>query len=242
MEERQSLERHQRRAMEEFRHRLKRLEPAVALGDTWEQVRPRVEKYDEYRALDSDETRRAAFDKYMRRLKEKEEDLERDRNGRREFRERERENRSGRDSNREYRNGHGDSHRRHRTRTRSPEPDAYEADRRKATADRETRHRQGGTTGLSPPHRRDRDHRDRDRDRYDRSTRQVSVSHYDRERREREAEREQNYISRADPRERASELDYGDSRPTPTRRRRDSDGGSPSSRRDSKVSRNLLIL
>ena len=43
--------------------------------------------------------------------------------------------------------------------------------------------------------------------------------------RDRERERERGYVSRADPRETgaSSELDYGDSRPAPVRRRRESD-------------------
>ncbi|KAG9881084.1 hypothetical protein KCV05_g20237, partial [Aureobasidium melanogenum] len=58
-------------------------------------------------------------------------------------------------------------------------------------------------------------------DRYERDVgdprreRQVSLSIYDRERREREAERERSYISRADPRTKASELDYGDGGDSP---------------------------
>lgn len=225
-EDKHHAERHQRRAVDALRSRVKHLEPPVMLGDTWEQVRPRIEKLEEYRALDSDELRRSAFDKVMRRLKEKEEDYEREKS-RREHRDRER------DRERDYRNGHASPHRRHRIRT--PEPDAYEADRRKAQADRERQYRKTSMTGLSPPPpaRRERD----ERDRYERaSSRQVS-SHYDRERREREAERERSYISRADPRDKGSELDYGESRPGSMRRRRDSGDDSPGSRRESKRTR-----
>ncbi len=236
-EEKHHAERHQRRAVDALRSRIKHLEPPVQVGDTWEQVRARVEKLDEYRALDSDELRRSAYDKLMRRLREKEDDLERDRSSRRDHRpDRERD----RERDRDHRNGHSARDRRRRTRT--PEPDAYEADRKKAQADRERQYRKASATGLSPPppppppasssHR----HRD-DRDRYERgSSRQVSLSHYDRERREREAERERSYVSRADPRDKGGELDYGDSRAVSVRRRRDSDAESPGSRRDSKVS------
>ncbi|KAF2182226.1 hypothetical protein K469DRAFT_790225 [Zopfia rhizophila CBS 207.26] len=230
--ERNQEERHVRHAQDDFRSRLKRVDPPVAVGETWEEVRPRIEKSDEYRALE-EEQREHVFNKYMRRLKEKENEHSRDRSRRdhRDHRDRDRD-RDRRDKDREYRNGHSDSHRR-RTRTRSPEPDPYEADRRKAVADRETRYRKAGSsTGLSPPYRREReDPRDRDRDSY-RGSRQASGSHYDRERREREAERERSYVSRADPRDRGSELDYGDSRPVSTRRRRDSGEDSPAIRRD----------
>ncbi|KAK5163015.1 hypothetical protein LTR04_002815 [Oleoguttula sp. CCFEE 6159] len=258
-EDRYAEERRQRRATDALRSRIKHLEPPVLLGDTWEKIRPRVEKSDEYRAVDSDELRQGAFDKVIKRLKEKEEDVERERERRgrdRRDRERDRERDPPRNSN-SYSDTHGRRDRRHRT--RSPEIDAYEADRRKAIADRERQYRKASITGLTPPprDRRDRD-RERDRDdrgrleRYDsrdgrdRRDRQVSLSIYDRERREREAERERTYVSRADPREKGRELDYGDSGSdaelpkTNTngtgslRRRRDSEL-SAESRRDNKV-------
>lgn len=193
-DDKHQAERHQRRAVEDLRSKIKRLSPSVVIGDTWEQVRPRVEKLEEYRILDSDDLARSAFDKVIRRLKEKAEEHGSDRRDR-------------------ERNGDGK-----RLRTRTPEMDAYEADRRKAQAARERNYGKRGASGLSPPPRA----RDRD-DRYD--GRKVST-HYERERRDREGERERSYTSRADPRDRTSELDYGDgggSRPTTTRRRRESD-------------------
>ena len=210
-------ERQQRRVVDALRSRIKHLEPPVSSDDTWEQVRARIEKFEEYRLLDSDDTRRSAYEKFLRRLKEKE-DYDRD-FGRRDHYERDHDHRNGFSRDRKHK-------------TRSPEPDAYEADRRKAQADRERQYRKSSMTGLSPPHRRYRD----ERERYDRrSSKQGSLSHYDHERRERDAERERLYISRADPREKASELDYGDGKPTITRRRRDSDGESLEGKRDSKV-------
>jgi pre-mRNA-processing factor 40 len=244
-DELQEQEHDARYAMDDLRAVLKRLDPPVTPSDTWEMVRPRVEKTKEYIALKSDSLRQSAFDKYMRRLKEKETDR-RDRS-RRDTRDRERDRDKDRDrrdrrDDREYRNGHSDSHRRHRTRTRSPENDPYAAERRRAQEDREARYRNNDSTGLSPPYRRERE-RERDSDRYS-ASRRGSGDFYIRERREREAERERSYIprgdpaaSRADPRERSvSELDYGDSsgaRTTSTRRRRESDDST--SRRDSKV-------
>lgn len=232
-EERRDSEYHERRAMDDLRSVLKHLDPPVLATDSWETVRPRVEKSEEFRALKSESLRQSAFDKYIRRLEEKKKDRERDRS-RRDPRDRDRDRR---DRDREYRNGHSDSHRRHRTRTRSPEHDPYAAERRQAQQDREARYRNNDSTGLSPPYRRNRDD-----DRYERS-RQGSGDHYGRERREREAERERSYVSRggdplnrADPRERdVGELDYGDSRPVSTRRRRDSDESAD--RRDSKRAR-----
>lgn len=242
VEEQQEQEHDARYAMDDLRTVLKRLDPPVSLTDTWETVRPRVEKTKEYAALKSDSLRQSAFDKYIRRLKEKESDRrDRSRRDTRDRdRDRERDRRDRRGEDREYRNGHTDSHRRHRTRTRSPELDTYAAERRRAQEDREARYRNSDSTGLSPPHRRDRE---REGDRYN-GSRRGSGDFYGRERREREVERERSYIprgdpaaSRADPRERSvSELDYGDStgaRTTSARRRRESDASSV--RRDSKV-------
>lgn len=219
-EEKKEAEEQRKRQIDALRSVIKRLEPPVRLGDTFEDILPRIAALPEYRELDDDEARRSAFEKHMRRLKEKEEDNERERARR----ERDREHRNG--SRRER----DDRHRRHRTRT--PEVDAYEADRRKAQADRERQYRKA-SFGLTPP---PRDRRD-DRDRYDDRRRHERVeSIYDRERREREMERERNYISRADPRDKGRALDYGDedggsSRPGSIRKRRESDVSTRDSKR-----------
>ncbi|CAA9958432.1 hypothetical protein CFE70_001971 [Pyrenophora teres f. teres 0-1] len=230
-EERRDVESNERYAVDKLRSVIKHLDPPVSLSDTWEVVRPRVEKTDEYRALKSDTLRESAFDKFISRMKEKESDR-RDRS-RRDDRDRDRDRR---DRDREYRNGHSDSHRRHRTRTRSPEHDPYAAERRRAVQDREARYRNSDGTGLSPIPRRER----RDEDRYERSRRSPGGDHYGRERREREVERERSYVSRADPREATvSLLDYGDSggRTSSARRRRESDESSTRRDRDTKRAR-----
>lgn len=206
--ERHKAERHFKREIDDLRSRIKRLDPPVTIDETWEQVRPRVEKSEEYRALDTDDLRRAGFDKHIRRLKDREEDEKREKE-------------------REHRNGHSK-----RRRTHTPEVDAYEADRRKAMADRERTYGKRSIPGLSPTPR----SRDWDGDRYDgREGRKVSSNHYDRDRRDREGERERSYVSRADPKERTAILDYDEGgRPSSTtRRRRESDADSA---RSSKVS------
>lgn len=236
-DEKHAADRHQRRAIDALRSRIKHLEPPVRLSDTWEQVRPRIENFEEYSTLDSDDLRQSAFDKFMRRLKEKEEDLEKDR----ELRDRERGSRRGDQydrSDRDSRNGSYRSERRLASSrpSRTPEPDPYEADRRKAQADRERSYRK--VSGLSPVRekRDDRDRRDRDRerDRGDRDRDRRGLSHYERERRDREEERERLYRTRGDPRGNRDELDYGgDTRSTVSndrRRRRDSDAESVTSR------------
>lgn len=223
-DEKHAASRHQRRAIDALRSRIKHLEPPVRASDSWEQVKVRVEKTDEYRALDSDEPRRAAFEKVIRRLKEKEEDAEKDREPK------DKDRRSRRDYERDYRNGHSYRDRRAASGrlSRTPEPDAYEADRRKAQADRERSYRKA--SGLSPSsastYSRDRrDDRDRERERDRPSSRHPS--HYDRDRLDRDDEREKVYRSRADPRSGRDELDYGagdtggtSSGPTSERRRR----------------------
>ncbi|KAK4547314.1 hypothetical protein LTR36_000969 [Oleoguttula mirabilis] len=221
-EDKLHAERHQRKAIDALRSVIKHLEPPVRLGDSYDDVVVRLTTFEEYQVLDDDEARRTAFEKHMRRLKEKDEDLERERARR----ERDRDHRNGSRRERDDRDS-----RRHRTRT--PEADAYEADRRKAQADRERQYRKA-SFGLTPPPRERRD------DRYDERPRRHdrAESIYDRERREREMERERNYISRADPRDKGRTLDYGDedavgSRPGSVRKRRDSD----TSARDNKRAR-----
>jgi pre-mRNA-processing factor 40 len=221
-----AVESTERDAVDKLRSVIKHLDPPVSLSDTWEVVRPRVEKTDAYRALKSDTVREAAFDKFMSRLKEKEDDRRSKRS------DRDRDSRRDREP-REYRNGHSESHRR-RTRTRSPEHDPYAEERRRAAQGRESRYRNNDSTGLSPPPRR------REDDRFERPRRSPAGDHYARDRRERETERERSYVSRADPREGSvGMLDYGDSggRTSSNRRRRDSDESTSKRDRDTKVRR-----
>ena len=122
-EEKHAADRHRRRAIDALRSRIKHLEPPVRITDTWEVVRPLVEKSEEYRALD-DEGRQAAFDKVIKRLKEKEDDAEKERERRK----------PRRSDERDYRNGHRES-RRGRL-SEPPEADPYEEDRKRAMAAR----------------------------------------------------------------------------------------------------------
>jgi pre-mRNA-processing factor 40 len=235
-DEKHAADRHQRRAVDALRSRIKHLDPPLRATDTWDQVRPRIEKFEEYKALESDELRQSAFEKVIRRLKEKEEEIEKDRD----LRERDRGRRGDHlDRERDHRNGQpsrGERRLPSGRPSRTPEPDPYEADRRKAQADRERSYRKA--TGLSPirDRRDDRDRlRDRDRDRErERDRDRRGPPHYDRERRDREEERERLYRTRGDPRGSRDELDYGgDARSTVStdrRRRRDSDTESVASR------------
>lgn len=227
-------ERDQRDIVENLRSAMRRVEPSIRGDDTYEYVESAMEKVKEWVQAD-DEARRAAYAKFIRRVREKEDerrDRERDRHMRNGSR---RDDRRRRDSD-----DRGES-RRHRTRT--PEVDAYEADRRKAQADR-VRLARKASFGLTPP--RERGERRGD-DRYEPSRdsrRDTGGGGYERERRERDIERERQYVSRADPRDKGRTLDYGDddvegsSRPGSVRKRRESEdgvGAGASGRRESKV-------
>ncbi|EER30077.1 hypothetical protein D8B26_007365 [Coccidioides posadasii str. Silveira] len=213
-DEKHAANRHQRRAVDALRSRIRRLDPPVHASDTWEQVKQRIDKTEEYRAVESDELRILAFEKVVRRLKEKEEDAERDRDrvAKREYYDRfdrlDRGERSHRSTQSYRTEKRGTSSRLSRT----PEPDAYEADRRKAQADRERSYRKASGLSPSPVSHRDRDRdrgRERERERdWDRASSRL-VSHYDRDRRDWDEERERLYPSRADPRSSRDELDYG---------------------------------
>jgi pre-mRNA-processing factor 40 len=225
-DDKHQAERQQRRAVDNLRSFIKHLEPPIRVDDTFDRVRSRIERSEEYLAVSSDDLRRSAFDKVVRRLKEKEEDAEKDRLKRRERVSVDRATHRDRDrGERSHRSGrHG--------RSRSPEPDAYEADRKRAIADREKNYRKGSAadTLLSPAGRRG------DFEKDNRSRRDDSMSHYDRERRTREDEREKLYRRRADPRGSIDELPYGDDRPSGRRRRAGSEAESIGSVRVSKVS------
>ncbi|KAJ6783532.1 hypothetical protein PWT90_10762 [Aphanocladium album] len=236
-------DRHQRRTMDDLRDHLKRMEPPVTLSDTFDKVRPRILKVAEFQSL-PDDALHSVFDRHMRRLREKEEDLER---GVRRSSERDVSRRDGARSERSHRSGG-------RRRSRSPELDPYEADRRKAIAERERNHRKstmaenllgsersGGRPSPPPPtSRRDRDGRDRDPRDYDRPSRsrRDDDREYDRDRRDREEDRER-YRRRGADRGSYDELPYGDERPAGSRRRRqdEEDDYSRKDSRDSKRAR-----
>ncbi|OAQ91136.1 formin binding protein (FNB3) [Purpureocillium lilacinum] len=190
-------DRHVRHAVDSLRSALKRLEPPIVLGDTYDHVRPRLVKLPEFLAVPSEEAAKSAFERHMRRLKEKAEDESGRAHRRSSFVSSERDApRRNRDRSRGERSHRGG---RSSRRSRSPEQDPYEADRRRAIAERERNHRkstlaEGVLTGdrgrLSPPPRRERDRerereRDRDRDR-DRERDRDRDRERDRDHRERD--------------------------------------------------------
>lgn len=86
-------ERRLRRAQDALRSVIKHLEPPVTLDSTWESVKPRIADTEEYLALPDETNRRMAFDRHLRRLKERIQD-DRDRERERERRRREEERRA----------------------------------------------------------------------------------------------------------------------------------------------------
>lgn len=129
-EERKVEERRLRRKQDDLRAAMKKLEPPIGIDDTYDAVRIRISMLAEFTSLETEASREAAFDKYIRRLKERIEEDEqraarRDRHSHRHspVRERrhERDRRSSRDSRRsggDERDGH-DPRRRHRSERRA---------------------------------------------------------------------------------------------------------------------------
>ncbi|CAG8532047.1 7655_t:CDS:10, partial [Ambispora leptoticha] len=64
-------EKKQRRKMDAFKSILKHFESMITPEATWEQVRPVLEKTEEFHAIDSEKIRIEVFDRFMDRLKEK---------------------------------------------------------------------------------------------------------------------------------------------------------------------------
>ena len=184
-----AAERARRRAADALRARLRRLEaPPLRPDDDWAAVRRRVEHTDEFRALPDEDLRRQAFDKVIRRLKDKDDDAPS-------------RARPARGADRDRAPASTDGRRGTARRTPEKEPDAYEADRRKAVADRERQYRRGGPDALSPP-----PPRRRSTERADRRGEGGRLSAgFERERRD--ADRERGHRSRAGGGR--DELDYG---------------------------------
>ncbi|KAL8704385.1 MAG: hypothetical protein Q9201_002454 [Fulgogasparrea decipioides] len=220
-DDKHASERHQRRAIDALRSKIKHLSsPPVTASTTWESLRPQIAHLEEFKTLENDGLRRQAFEKVIRRLREKEEDAS--------------ERNSKRDRRGEQRNGHYDPRSAAGRDRATPELDIYEAERRKAMADRERQYNyKAGATGLSPPPA--ASHRPSDRDRHERVGSRGERRHRERyadlDPRDdvRERERERLYATRATRGER--ELDYGDSLRGGGRRRRGSDGSEGSARK-----------
>ncbi|KAK4681955.1 U1 snRNP protein [Podospora pseudoanserina] len=194
----------QRRALDDLRVAMKRLEPPITVTDTYEQVKARLVQSEAFRTVNSEEARRGAFDKYIRRLKEKDEENENERQRRRERPDGHRDR-----GERSYRSG-----RSARSRSRSPEHNTYEADRRHAMADRERNYRKTSAAEVLLSDRRSADgHHDsvRDRER-DRDRDRDRISERDRERdrdrdRERDRDRARDYRDRDRDRDRERDRD-----------------------------------
>lgn len=127
-DERRIEERRTRRKQDDLRSAMKKLDPPIRVTDTYESARIRISMLAEFTALESEEARRGAFSKYIRRLKERLEEEEeraarRERHSHRSPREKrhDRERRSSRDSRRSggHERDEHDSRRHHRGERRS---------------------------------------------------------------------------------------------------------------------------
>lgn len=70
-DDRHSRERRIRRAQDDLRYVMKHLDPPIDISDTWEMVEPRISNTTEYKALPDENTRKIAFEKHIRRLRER---------------------------------------------------------------------------------------------------------------------------------------------------------------------------
>lgn len=256
-EDRYAREKDNRRKIDALRSYIKHLEPRVRLGDTYESIRPLIEDSNEYRALRHSEDRRAAFDKHMRRLAEKEDLAEQERSRRDRDRERDRHRDRPARAARYSRSVTPTGGRLTPPRSAGADADAYEADRKKAQANRERVYNRSGRLSPPPPRSARRSERDweRESDRYEHTGRSERVSgsraHVDRNG-PRSAPLLKTDLDRETERDKASAhkaLDYGDEGVSGggssaggagARRRRDLRSGSESegtvdgARRDSK--------
>ncbi|KAI8144371.1 hypothetical protein BJV82DRAFT_513225 [Fennellomyces sp. T-0311] len=70
-EEKRRQEKKIKKKIDALRHAMKYLDPAVSVEDSWEAVRPRIENLAEYQAIETDQQRMEAYEKFIKRLKEK---------------------------------------------------------------------------------------------------------------------------------------------------------------------------
>ncbi|KAG9077640.1 hypothetical protein FRC06_008795 [Ceratobasidium sp. 370] len=77
-DEARKAERRKRHQIEDLRSALKKMDPPVGLDITYEQAIPLIQDLKEFRAIEDEETRVAAFAKYVRKQKEKLKELSED--------------------------------------------------------------------------------------------------------------------------------------------------------------------
>ncbi|CCG85002.1 protein of unknown function [Taphrina deformans PYCC 5710] len=159
-EDKKNEERRIRRKQDDLRSAMKKLNPPIDVRDTYEAVRVRISMLAEFTALDSEAAREGAFDKYIRRLKERiEEDEERasrrDRHHHKHSPVRERRHDRDRRSSRDSRRSNGDrdrheSRRRHRS-ERQPSMEYDPRSPKRTKQDHETDKVYSKTVDLAMP-------------------------------------------------------------------------------------------
>ncbi|KAI9255189.1 hypothetical protein BDA99DRAFT_518130 [Phascolomyces articulosus] len=70
-DEKRRQEKKMKKKIDALRHAMKYLEPTITVDDTWETVQPRIEHLPEYQTIEDEQQRMEAYEKYIKRLKEK---------------------------------------------------------------------------------------------------------------------------------------------------------------------------
>ena len=68
-EEKRRQEKKIKKKIDALRHALKHLDPAINVEDSWDTVRPRIENLSEYQAIEAEQHRIEAYEKFIKRLK-----------------------------------------------------------------------------------------------------------------------------------------------------------------------------
>ncbi|KAI7861177.1 hypothetical protein BDC45DRAFT_429679 [Circinella umbellata] len=70
-EEKRRQEKKMKKKIDALRHAMKYVDPVINIDDSWETVRSRIENLPEYEAIENEQQRIEAYEKFIKRLKEK---------------------------------------------------------------------------------------------------------------------------------------------------------------------------
>ncbi|KLO11520.1 hypothetical protein SCHPADRAFT_905943 [Schizopora paradoxa] len=190
-QEKRRAERKQRHMQDDLRYALKKLPVPIDINLSYEEAVPLMEELTEYKSLE-DESRRAAFAKFVKRQKERMKEREASEDGGSTT------SRRRKEPSDKHRDGERDRSRDHRDRDRDADYDRDDRDK-----DRSSRHHhRSGHDADYDSRRSERDYRDRDRDRDRDYTRDRdgyrSRRDYDARDRDRGRDKERDYRDRDD--------------------------------------------
>ncbi|KIJ55313.1 hypothetical protein M422DRAFT_199451 [Sphaerobolus stellatus SS14] len=177
-EEKRRAERRRRHMQDDLRYALKKLEKPIELTMTYEEAAPLIQDLPEYKALEDEEDRKAAFAKFIKRQKEKIKEASEDGGS---TTSRKRKDPPEHDGSERYR----DKEERYKDRERDRDRDRHDRDRdrgKEYEKDRHGRHRDDYDKDRREYRDRDRGDRDRDRDRDREYYRDRDSRHRDRDR------------------------------------------------------------